>query len=314
MNVDETLSKDFRLVLAYARYCTVIVAAVAAVKEHGMTETTAGKSHKVAFYADIFYNSELSPAYWTPPANLDVDVILLGGDIHYTPEGLGAMLAEIRQSQDSATRIVVVPGNGEYVDQELDSSRAQYRKIVEAVPNTTWLDDETVVLPGGLRIIGSTLWSEVAAGEIGRYSEMLASYGLKGVDDIRVGDRYLTLRDTNELHAVARGFIAGELLALSGPERAKTIVCTHFWPTQRPWTDEAGRPLEGNPESQWLQGMAADLDELIAESGPRFWLCGHAHSTHHVTIGSTEVASNPRAGDGPGHVNPEFAESYVVEL
>ena len=52
-----------------------------------MTETTAGKSHKVAFYADIFYNSELSPAYWTPPANLDVDVILLGGDIHYDNPG-----------------------------------------------------------------------------------------------------------------------------------------------------------------------------------------------------------------------------------
>lgn len=273
-----------------------------------------GDTRKVAFYADTFYNSELSPAYWTPPANLDVDVILLGGDIHYTPEGLGAMLAEIRQSQDGATRIIVVPGNGEYVDQELDSARRRYREIVDAIPNTTWLDDETVVLPGGLRIIGSTLWSEVAEGDIGRYREMLAGYGLKGVDDIRVGDRYLTLRDTNELHAAARGFIAGELLALSEPERAKTIVCTHFWPTLRPWTDEAGRPLDGHPESRWLQTTGSNLDELIAESGPRFWLCGHAHSTHRVTIGATEVASNPRAGDGPGHVNPEFAESYVVEL
>ena len=279
-----------------------------------MTETTAVKSHKVAFYADIFYNSELSPAYWTPPANLDVDAILLGGDIHYTPEGLGAMLSEIRQTQDDVTRIVVVPGNGEYVDQELDSTRARYREVVDAIPNTTWLDDETVVLPGGLRIIGSTLWSEVAEEEIDRYSEMLASYGLKGVDDIRDGDRYLTLRDTNDLYATARDFIARELRALSDAERAKTIVCTHFWPTQRPWTDDAGRPLPDNPESQWLQGMAANLDELITESGPRFWLCGHAHSTHQVTIGTTEVASNPRAGDGPGHVNPEFAETYVVKL
>jgi len=152
-----------------------------------------GNQHKVAFYADIFYNSELSPAYWTPPANLDVD----------------------------------------------------------AVPNTTWLDDETVVLPGGLRIIGSTLWSAVAEGDIDRCTEMLAGHGLKGVDDIRTGGRYLTLRDTNE---------------------------------------------------------------LIAEAGPRYWLCGHAHTTHQVTIGATHVESNPRAGDGPGHVNPEFAESYVVEL
>ena len=274
-----------------------------------------GDTHKVAFYADIFYDSELSPAYWIPPANLDVDVLLLGGDIHYSPDGLGAMLAEIRQSQDEATRIVVVPGNGEYVNQELDQARGRYRAVVDAVPNTTWLDDETVVLPGGLRLIGSTLWSEVAEGDIGRYTELLTSHGLKGVDDIRVGGRYLTLRDTNELHAAAREFVARELRALSDEERAKTIVCTHFWPTLRPWTDDAGRPLDGHQEeTQWLHMVGAALDELIAESGPRFWLCGHAHTTHQVTIGATLVASNPRAGDGPGHVNPEFAESYVVEL
>ena len=94
-----------------------------------MPANTPGKSHKVAFYADIFYDSELSPAYWTPPASLDVDVILLGGDIHYSPEGLGAMRAEIRQAQDPATRIVVVPGNGGSVGQELAASRGRYRAV-----------------------------------------------------------------------------------------------------------------------------------------------------------------------------------------
>jgi len=279
-----------------------------------MTDNVTDKPQRVAFYADIFYNSELSPAYWTPPANLDADVILLGGDIHYTPAGLGAMLAEIRREQRDSTRIVVVPGNGEYLDQELDSTRAAYRTVVAAIPNATWLDDEVVVLPGGLRIIGSTLWSAVPEDAIDRYAKMLAEHGLKGVDDIRAGDRYLTLRDTNELHAAARAFIARELGGLSGAERAKTIVCTHFWPTLRPWLDDAGHPVEGRPESQWLHTIGTDLDELIAGSGPRFWLCGHAHDTHQAAIGSTQVASNPRAGDGPGHVNPEFAESYLVEL
>jgi Icc-related predicted phosphoesterase len=314
MNVDETLSEVLRFILAYARYCTLIVTAVAAMKEQGMTEIVTEKSHRVAFYADIFYDSELSPAYWIPPANLDVDVILLGGDIHYSPQPFGVMLAEIRRTQDDSTRIVVVPGNGEYINQELSESREQYRAVVNAVPNATWLDDEAVVLPGGLRVIGSTLWSDVAPGDLDRYSEMLAGYGLKGVDNIRVGDRYLTLRDTNELHAAARAFIGRELRALSAAERAKTIVCTHFWPTLRPWTDDAGHPINGHPEAQWVQTIASDLDELIAESGPRFWLCGHAHTTYQAAIGATQVASNPRAGDGPGHVNPEFAESYVVEL
>jgi Icc-related predicted phosphoesterase len=272
------------------------------------------RSHRVAFYADIFYNSERSPAFWIPPANLDVDVILLGGDIHYSPPKLGAMLAEIRQTQHESTHIVVVPGNGEYVDQELNEARRQYRAVVEAVPNASWLDDETIVLPGGLRIIGSTLWSQVAEDEIDGYTAILRRSGLKGVDNIRLGDRYLTFWDTNEIHSAALAFIASELRGLSPAERDKSIVCTHFWPTLRPWTDEKGRPLADNAESQWLHVIGSDLDELIAECGPRHWLCGHSHTTYSVTIGATRVSSNPRAGEGQGHVNPYFSDSYIAEL
>jgi Icc-related predicted phosphoesterase len=266
--------------------------------------------HRIAFYADIFYNSaEHSPAWWIPPENLDVEAILLGGDIHYAPHHLGEMLKSIRETQPDATQIIVVPGNGEYVDQELNESRQQYQAVVAGTPNAIFLDDDVVELGGGLRVIGSTLWSHVADDAIDTYSRMLSEYGMFGVDDIRLGDRYLTLRDTNELHLEARSFIEGQLRNLSNEERAKTIVCTHFWPTLRPWTTPAGQP-----DSEWYQMTGSDLDALIAECGPRYWLCGHDHTTQHVTIGTTQISSNPRAGEGPGNINPDFMESYIVEL
>ena len=264
-------------------------------------------SHKVAFYADIFYNSELSPAYWSPPANLDVEAIILGGDIHYLPHLLGEMLGSIRESQPDATQIIVVPGNGEYVDQELSQARRQYQAAVEAIPNAVFLDDDVTELPCGLRVIGSTLWSHVPDDEIERYTRMLADGGMQGVDDIRIGDRFLTLHDANELHRQARSFLSEQLRSLSPPQRNTTIVCTHFWPTLRPW------PVHGH-EPEWYYMIGSDLDALIAECGPRRWLCGHAHTTHQVTIGTTQISSNPRAGDGPGNLNPAFRESYVVEL
>jgi hypothetical protein len=264
---------------------------------------------KIAFYADIFYNSELSPAYWTPPADLDVEAILLGGDIHYSPEHLGRMLRSIRDTQRDATQIVVVPGNGEYVDQELTQARRQYRAAVAAVPNAVFLDDDVLELSGGVRVIGSTLWSHVPDEEIPRYNEMLAAEGLRGVDNIRLGDRFLTLPDTNELHRRSRSFIEHQLRGLSPAERGAAIVCTHFWPTLRPWTGPDGD--QGEP---WYYTTGSDLDALIAECGPRRWLCGHAHTTHQVTIGTTQISSNPRAGDGPGHVNPDFLETYFIEL
>jgi hypothetical protein len=265
-------------------------------------------SHRVAFYADIFYNSPRSPAYWIPPANLDVEAILLGGDIHYLPNHLGEMLRSIRETQPDTTQIIVVPGNGEYVDQELGESRRQYRAAVEAVPNAVFLDDDVAELPCGLTVIGSTLWSHVPDDEIDSYSRMLAAEGLEGVDGIRLGDRFLTLRDTNELHRLACSFIEGQLRSLSRAERDTTIVCTHFWPSLQPWT---GPDAEREP---WYHVIGSDLDALIAECGPRLWLCGHAHTTHHVTIGTTQISSNPRAGHGPGNVNPDFQESNVVEL
>lgn len=265
--------------------------------------------HKVAFYADTFYDSPRSPSYWIPPRDLDVEAILLGGDIHYRPDLLAAMVRDIRATQRDDTRIIVVPGNGEYAYSELGEARRQYREAVQSVPGAVFLDDEAVVLPSGLRVIGSTLWCLIAEDDLDGYSAMLAGEGLQGVDDIRLGDRFLTWRDTNDLHRAARSFLAGQLRGLSAAERGRTVVCTHFWPTMRPWTD---RP--GGPDVEWYQQIGADLDELIAECGPAVWLCGHAHTTHQVTIGSTRIASNPRAGDGPQNINPDFSETYVAEL
>jgi Icc-related predicted phosphoesterase len=275
-----------------------------------LEDEVTSQPRRVAFYADIFYNSvEHSPAWWIPPENLDVEAILLGGDIHYAPHHLGEMLKSIRESQRDATQIIVIPGNGEYVDQELNESRQRYQDVVAGIPNAIFLDDDVAELASGLRVIGSTLWSHVADDAIDSYSKMLSEYGMQGVDDIRLGDRYLTLKDTNELHRQARSFIEEQLRSLSDSERAKTIVCTHFWPTLRPWTTPAGQP-----DPEWYQMTGSDLDALIAECGPKYWLCGHDHTTQHVTIGTTQISSNPRAGEGPGNINPDFEESYIVEL
>jgi hypothetical protein len=257
--------------------------------------------HKIAFYADTFYDSPRSPAYWIPPAHLDVEAILLGGDIHYRPQYLGDMLREIRASQHDDTVLVVVPGNGEYVSQELGQARRQYRSAVAAVPNALFLDNDTAVLPTGLRIIGSTLWSHVPEHELAAYTRM----GI-GDDHIRLGERPMTLEDNNELHRQARSFLEEQLRSLTPAERDETIVCTHHWPTLGPLREPGGQPLS------YLYIAGSDLDALIADCGPRYWLCGHEHVTHHVTIGATRISSNPRAGDGPDHVNPAFEEHFVV--
>lgn len=274
------------------------------------------KVSRIAFYADIFYDHVLSAPYWIPPADLDVEAIILGGDIHYSPDHLAAMLKEIRDRQKPETQLIVVPGNGEYVDLELNESRKAYRAAVARVPNATFLDDESTVLPSGLRVIGSTLWSMIDADKIDAYHKMMTDrHGMTGVDNIRLGDRYLTFADTNVLHLQARDFIENELQGLSEAERDKTIVCTHFWPTLRPWIGPDGKIVPSfSVETDSYQVVGSNLDTLIERCGPKLWLCGHVHETKDFTIGGTRILCNPRTGGGPNNVNPDFRERCIVEL
>jgi len=265
------------------------------------------KTLRVAFYADITYNAEGYRTNWIPPENLDVDAILLGGDIHYQPELLASMFQSIHRTQRSTTQIVYVPGNGEHCHQELSESRRAYRAAVADVPNAVILDNEVFELSPDHRVIGSTLWSPIPKSERPHYEARLVKHGLSGVDDIRLGSRWLTWDDVDELYAEARSFIEKELRKLSPAERAKTIVCTHYWPTLRPW-------LEMSDVSEYIYEIASDMDAMIAEVGPKFWLCGHAHVVKSVTIGSTQVSSNPYVWDRPNAVNPDFNDKFIIEF
>jgi hypothetical protein len=268
--------------------------------------------HRVAFYADIVYDHPLSGPYWVPPANLDAEAIILGGDIHCTPEHLAAMLREIRAMQHPDMHIVVIPGNGEYIGFELAEARARYRGAVEAHPNTAFLDDDAITLPSGLRIIGSTLWSRIADEDLATYQHYLTDAGETGVDNVRLGERPLTFEDTNELHRRAVTFLRSQLEALSARERERTIVCSHHWPTLAPWID-----AHGTVTMDRYQSAATDLDDLIIACGPKLWLCGHVHETKDVMIGNTRIVSNPwtgHAGSRVPNINPEFDSHFIAEL
>ena len=66
-------------------------------------------------------------------------------------------------------------------------------------------------------------------------------------------------------------------------------------------------------ERRWFSAGATYMDTLLAEVGPKYWLCGHAHETKSVTIGKTIVRSNPFVGNQLGTTNPEFDAGFVIE-
>jgi Calcineurin-like phosphoesterase len=278
-------------------------------------------SHRIALFSDIHYPNVITKwEPWIPQADLDVEAIVLAGDIHGTPDHLRDMLQNIRDTQRPETTLVVVPGNGDFLGQELEESRAGYRTAVASIDNAVFVDDAVYTLPSGVRIIGSVLWDEPTAEEGRKIMKMFEDAGFTGVDGIRIEGKPLTLNETIGFHRHARAFIEDELRKLSHEQRRATIVCTHFWP--RLAASRAVLPFE---EAE-LIGDDADrlyMDEFIKEHGPRFWFVGHIHECVDFAVGNTRVICNARLGekivhDDPNVVeygtSPHFDDAFVIEF
>ena len=78
---------------------------------------------RIAFFADLRYDPKYKMADYTPPENLDVEAVLLGGDIEYRPEPLVKLIEEFKEKQRPGTLIVHIPGNEEHAGHDIAESK-----------------------------------------------------------------------------------------------------------------------------------------------------------------------------------------------
>ena len=79
------------------------------------------------------------------------------------------------------------------------------------------------------------------------------------------------------------------------------VVMTHFAPSLRSLPD-------GSREHEAAGYYASDLETLILDLQPAFWVHGHIHTALDYTVGSTRVLCNPAGYDGKDH-NPALSFS-----
>jgi predicted phosphodiesterase len=270
---------------------------------------------KIQLLSDL--HLETQPGFVARPAP-EAQLLVLAGDVGSYQNGSRLPGEDFGLERFSPRNgwpmpVLYVPGNHEYDNLDFDETHARLHATCERL-GITWLEREVLVI-GGVRFIGTTLWTDFDAlahvpGE--------AEPDLAGVLKLR----NKAFRAANYYLQKAATTCGGELMlaeawrelglrsqawlreALARPFDGTTVVVTHFAPTLR----------SADPRYGLVPGTAGfcnSLDDLLA--GADLWLHGHLHCPQDYRVGRCRVVANPLGYAAKGE-QAGFIETMVIDL
>lgn len=259
---------------------------------------------RIALYSDLHLEMALHPKglpAWEAP-ELDVDVVILAGDIGSHTRGIEWAANAFRQCPVSPD-IIYVAGNHEYYGEHIASLTADMRKTAAKL-GIHFLENNAIEI-GGVRFIGTTLWSDFelygddrstasiheARGHISDYSTIFGA-----------NRKFVEPRDTIQLHREARTFLESEL---AKPFDGKTVVVTHF----APHLDCVEKRFEGGLLTPYF---TVDMAPLMEKRPIALWAFGHTHYNVDFVDHGCRVISNQRGY--PREQSPGFRDDLVIEV
>lgn len=156
---------------------------------------------------------------FTPPP-LEADIVVLAGDIRTGTEGLDWAARSFPE-----TPVLYLSGNHKYYGFDLPTL---YRELAAYAKRLGihFMNNQEVIVGGGMRIIGSTLWTDFELCP-STLAMIAAKTGMNDYQQITLGDRSLLPIDTKSLHDIGRYYLECKLEeAFEG----KTVVLTHHAP------------------------------------------------------------------------------------
>jgi Icc-related predicted phosphoesterase len=232
---------------------------------------------------------------------VEADAVVLAGDVARPADAI-AWAASLRKP------VLFVAGNHEFYGGTPDGTIAALRRHARGT-EVVVLDDDEVVL-GGVRFLGSTLWTDFRLdGDGARREAAMREASVRMRDFCRIHrdgtDAPFRPEDAAERFGRHVDWLAARL---ASPHDGPTVVITHHAPSPRSVHPRfAGSPL--NP------CYASDLEPLLDGRRAPLWIHGHMHDGFDYVANGTRVVCNPRgyAVDGVNE-NPAFVPGLVIEL
>jgi predicted phosphodiesterase len=268
---------------------------------------------KIQLMSDL--HLETNPGFQPKPA-AGADLLVLAGDVGSYQRG-GRLtdtdfgLARFSPSEGWPCPVLYVPGNHEYDNLDFDETHMRLRETCDRL-GITWLEREVLVI-GGVRFVGTTLWSDFDAlltredrGVPERIERKrskayrAANYYLSKAAATRYGQPWLA-EGWREQALVCESWLRG---ALAAPFDGVTAVVTHFAPSLR----------SADPRYGITAGTAAfcnSMDDLLG--GAQWWFHGHLHCQQDYVAGGCRVMANTLGYASKGE-QEGFRGRLVIDL
>jgi Icc-related predicted phosphoesterase len=241
---------------------------------------------------------------WDPTAHAPAfDVAVVAGDVHSPVTKAIDWLADRLQG----TQILYVPGNHDFWwdrgdDRYTYADQISRGRDLAARRGVHLLINDAVTL-GGVRFLGTTLWTDL---RLGTWSATDAARSARRWmnDYKRIRRRssgkhkYVRPSDTLALHQASRTWLDGQIAL---PHDGPSVVVTHHAPHS--YSLLGGFDL--------AHCYASDLSRLIHDRQPALWVHGHVHNRVDYRIGATRIVCNPR-----GHVDERsgFDPAFKIDV
>jgi len=217
------------------------------------------------------------------------DVLVLAGDITVKNR-----VEWINIQAKRFNNVIYVLGNHEYYRQNLDNAVRKTRENLDS--SVHLLQNESVTL-NGVTFHGTCLWTDFNKGDPLTYMD--AKNQMNDFKLIRAdhGVSHFSPQRAHTEHNVAKLFL--------DDVKKDDVVITHMAPSFQ--------SVHPRYKGQKLNGVyASNLEYIMLELAPKFWIHGHMHDSADYTVGNTRVLCNPR-----GYVheeNPAFNLNAEVEI
>ncbi|HJV62883.1 MAG TPA: metallophosphoesterase [Albitalea sp.] len=232
----------------------------------------------------------------------EADVVVLAGDIARPREA-------VAWAQGFDKPVLYVPGNHEYYGSSLEAASHELRELC-AGSRVHLLDDGEIVL-GGVRFLGSTLWSDFELFGDGEKKSAAIAEAQRLIRDfsrIRRDASSAAPFTPDDAAALYRRHARWLASRLAVPHDGPTVVITHHAPSPRSIHPRFA-------DSLLNACFVSDARDLLAGQRACLWIHGHTHDSFDYVVDGTRVVCNPRgyARDGVNE-NPLFDPSLVIDL
>lgn len=206
------------------------------------------------------------------------DLVVLAGDINLGTKGI-----EWIKSTITDIPVIYVVGNHEYY-------KGSYPKTLHAIKNLASdsnvhvLENDAVVI-ADITFHGATLWTDFALLGDSRINGSTCQGRMNDYKMIRRDPLYSKLRsiDTYVIHQLSLKWLHS---SLQSSTTKKNIVVTHHAPSAKSIPDEFKNDVIAS-------AYASNLEPMILQYQPQFWIHGHIHVPVKYEIGSTKIICNP---------------------